>query len=511
MNVPEFIDHFLQQTAPSAVMILGLGREGWSTYRLLRQHLPKLPIYCLDDAPLASLDQKWQKIFANEPLTQFVTAASLSGIELPATCTVFKTPGIPPENPLLAACERLKCTVSSNTQLFFELVTAYNQQTSEHHQLRTVGITGTKGKSTTTALTGAVLQACGMSSLIGGNIGIPPLDMLEQIPANAQQPLALVLELSCHQLAELTHSPQVAVIQGISAEHLDYYPTVWHYIAAKSAICRFQQSEDTVITSCDQPYSLALACLSQGKHLTYGQDSSATPKSVPIPTELRQLLPELPATIPLPPTPTSHLSTNNEIMVNDSILCSYSDLQLLGTHNQQNVLAAVTVAQALQLPLEGVAQALKDFQPLAHRLQLVAEKNGNKYYNDSLATTPEATKAALESLEDQPIILIAGGHDRHLDFSVLAEALITKPVKALILFPPSGENIVTALYRKNPTHHLLETVYKVQSMPEAVQIAKRLAKPGDTILLSPASASFGTFKDYQDRGDQFKAAVESEE
>ncbi len=511
MQYEQLTKEFIKINCSEPASIFGLGREGWSTYQFLRTQLPNLNIQLIDDQPLAALDLRWQTA-ATQSHTTFIQSTDLQATPASLAGTVlYKTPGIPPTHPLL---KKLPSTLrrSSNTQLFLDFVQFANSQLSASQQIKTIGVTGTKGKSTTSSLIAAALHESQYAPLLGGNIGKSPLDLISELdacPTGSQR--AMVLELSCHQLAELTLSPHVAVIQNITPEHLDYYPTVWHYVAAKSGIVRSQQPSDTVITCNEFELPHALACLSPGSHITYQVTTqNGLQSQMNIAPELRTLLPTLPATVPHPPTPRVQCQTDL-LRIDSRDFGSIDQLQhslkLFGMHNRYNILAAVTVGVVLAVEPERILKGLLTFKPLAHRLQLIADKNGIRYINDSLATTPEAAAAAIASFAESPVILIAGGHDRHLDFAPLVDALMQHRVKGLVLFPPTGEQISAALHKRHPGSVLGETQFKVQSMPEAVQVATRLAKPGDVVLLSPASASFGTFKDYQDRGEQFAVAV----
>ncbi len=511
MQYTNLIQAFTQQHCNQPTVIFGLGREGWSTYHFLHTHLPDLQILLLDDQPLEKLPDNWQDA-VKQPSVKFWQSNTVPSEDLlPNAAVVYKTPGVPPDHQVLIQLTSSAFKHSSNTQLFLECIQFCNQKQPTQKQIQTIGITGTKGKSTTASLIAAALSRSPYTPILGGNIGRPPLDLttdLQSVPDTTQP--AVILELSCHQLADLSISPHIAVIQEITPEHLDYYQSVWHYVAAKSGIVRSQLASDTVVTCTEHKLPLLLASLTTGTHITY-QVSSITPTlESATPAELQALVPKLPAI--LPPTPTPRVHCNADSLLIDaqavgSIETLQTELKLAGMHNRYNLLAAITACIVLGVPYEQILTGLHTFEPLLHRLQLVAEKNGVRYINDSLATTPEAAAAAIASFADSPVVLIAGGHDRHLDFTPLVDTLLTHTVKGLVLFPPTGELISETLHKRHPGTLLGETQFKVQTMPEAVQVASKLAKSGDVVLLSPASASFGTFRDYQDRGEQFAAAV----
>jgi len=379
---------------------------------------------------------------------------------------------------------------SSNTQMLFDWVA--DQSKLEKASITTIGITGTKGKSTTTAIMTAVLEdALGKNRVyLGGNIGIPPLEIVTQMsetlaaaPELSQEALYVVLELSCHQLSDLTISPNLAVIQAITPEHLDYYDTVEEYVAAKSAITRYQTARDTVVYFEPNARAGELARLSPGKKIAFS----------------RETLTELAAADSL-----------------TSPLLDEDQMRLKGSHNVINALPALVVAHHLGLKVGRAAAAARHFPGLPYRLQHIATVDGVNFYNDSLATTPESAAAAIGSFPDESVILLAGGHERNLSFEPLAQAILDHRVKALSLFPITGKRITAAIeaylqektyLQKSAKKTTLPPSIEAHSMIEALDFALTHAQAGDTVLLSPGCPSFGVFKDYADRGNQFNDYV----
>jgi UDP-N-acetylmuramoylalanine--D-glutamate ligase len=259
------------------------------------------------------------------------------------------------------------------------------------------------------------------------------------------------------------HSPHIAVVQAITPEHLDYYLNFEEYINAKASIAEYQTEQDTVYYNGDSETAEMVAELSRGKQVKFKlKKSLVEPEKMLIP----------------------------------------------GLHNVLNATPAVLIAKQLGIKPKESLRKVYSFAGLPHRLQLVAEQNSVRFYNDSLSTTPEAAMAAVESF-DGPVVLIAGGYDRGLGYielgAFLAKAALGNKLHGLIYFSPSGERIVDAIAMYDPT--LILPMIEVETMAEAVAEAKALAEPGDTVLMSPASASFGRFKDYADRGEQFVKAV----
>lgn len=463
----------IDRLAQHHIVIFGLGREGLSTYRFVRQYLPTHPISLIDDQPLTQLDPQWTTFLNQDSALSYQSTHAVNN--LPVNSVIVKTPGIPLTNPLLIQIRQTELPTTSNVQLFFDVVT----QLKSNQKITVIGITGTKGKSTTTAAIHHLLQTAGQQTWLGGNIGVAALDLLKNTPTlDSSQPLFVVLELSCHQLDDLHTSPDVAVIQNIVPEHLDYYGSFERYVQAKSHITQFQTSDDSVIFNTDYEIPRQLAELSPGEKLLF-----ATTKTKP-------------------DTSVSAWRQGSWLVLNGQKVIKVQDLPVLGDHNLENVLPAVVIGGKIGLPVAEIAAALKTFKPLPHRLELVTEKNGVKYVNDSLSTVPEAAMAALKAFPRQPVILIAGGYDRGQDFGELADYILQANVKALILFPATGEHIAAEL--RNRGGHSLP-MYHVHTMRTAMEKANEMSKPGDVVLLSPASASFGGFKDYRDRGEQFSS------
>ncbi len=448
----------LETLKTQKILILGLGREGLSSYRYLRQNLPDQELWLYDDASIQELDEAWKGLLEDDRAAHVVSGLQpLQGQEI---SLIIKSPGLPPNHPVLTWAKAEALKVTSNTQLLFDFLTTFKPE------VLTIGVTGTKGKSTTTSLIYHVLKSGGLSAFLGGNIGVPPLDLVSQLEAADATELAyVVLELSSHQLDDLSTSPQIAVVQNIVPEHLDYYGSFERYLEAKAHITRFQNSSDAVIFNADYPLPKQLAELSPGEKLAFTTDS--LPKNIPV----------------TPP-----------------------ELPLLGKHNLENVFPAMIIGERVGLQPEVIASALKTFKPLPHRLELAGEVNGVKYYNDSLSTVPESAIAALSAFKDQTIILLAGGFDRGLEFEDLTRAILAHPVKSLMLFKPTGERMAQLIHQQAGGHQE-PTIFFPKSMSEAVQESAKMARPGDIVLMSPASPSFGQFKDYADRGEQFKKAV----
>lgn len=415
------------------VLLLGYGREGKSTEKFLRLRYPNLKIEVADQ----SQGKKYLEKLRYAQL-------------------VIKTPGISPHLPEIVAAKKHGIIFTSSTQLFFELCKG-----------KIIGVTGTKGKSTTASLIYHILQTNGVPSVLVGNIGNPALDQLTEITPGTQ----VVFELSSHQLMDLTCSPHIAVLLNVVPEHLDYYIDFAEYVAAKLNITQFQKTADSII---------------------FVAKTSAVEEQIRKVSGAGTLIPL--STQDIQQGPWSHLTAQEN--------------PLKGQFNWENIASAWEVCRQVGLSDEKIQTVLKSFQPLEGRLELVEGKsfNGIYFYDDRLATVPEATIAALTTLGDQVSTIFLGGADRHQDFAALGQAIVTSQVRTVILFPQTGDriwkSILTAnLHKKNIQHFFLE------SMDEAVRLAYAHTPAGKAVLMSNASPSFGLFKDYQDKAQQYHQAI----
>lgn len=476
------IHDYITQFSDKEIVILGLGREGLSTYEFLRSHLTHKKFWLIDEKGLPDLDDRWLEISNSDNNVHF--SSHLDHIELQDApgVIVFKTPGMPPHNKLITQAIEIKASFSSNTDLFFTVIDLINANLpSENKKIKTIGVTGTKGKSTATAMIGHVLTTAGVHSFLGGNIGIAPLSMVENLLSTAQHnisshPVFAVLELSCHQLNDIAHSPNYAVILDVTQEHLDYYRSFNEYVLAKSHICTHQTRNDFAIFDSELYIPKKIAHQGEAQQLTFNYKRN---------------------------------TQDNWITYNGEQIADLDTLPLIGEHTVNNALPAVVLSKHLGIENHLIAQGLQSFKSLPHRLELVAQRDGISFYNDSLSTTPVATIAAIKSFKNNSIILIAGGFDRGLDYAELAQAIIDHQIKQLVLFPDTGEIILEEVEKRLQNNMGTLTYAHVSSMQRAVQIAKENAKSGDIVLLSPASASFNLFENYQDRGEQFRKFVTS--
>lgn len=331
-----------------------------------------------------------------------------------------------------------------------------------------IGVTGSKGKGTTCSLIASILEEAGKKVWLVGNIGKPSLDILEQVSPDD----VVVYELSSFQLWDLERSPHTAVVLFIEKEHLDVHRSMEEYVEAKGQIARHQTEQDILIYKSHNEYTQQIADGSKAIKVSY------------------------------PSPQTAHVE--NGVFFNGTTqICSIDALQLPGVHNLDNAVAAIDAVWAYVQDPAVIETGLRAFKGLPHRLAYVKTVNDVAYYDDSIATTPTSAVAALRAFGDKQKVIILGGSSKGADFSELALELTMHQVRA-ILIGDEAKNIAMACERAHFTN------YEIMENATAELFTKRaaeLAQPGSVVLLSPASASFGLFKNYADRGDQFIAAV----
>jgi UDP-N-acetylmuramoylalanine--D-glutamate ligase len=373
---------------------------------------------------------------------------------------IVRSPIVHPASIEAANTPEILSKVTSNTNEFLRVCPTKN----------IIGVTGTKGKGTTTTLIAKILEADGKRVHLGGNIGTPPLDLLK----NTIQPDDwVVLELANFQLIDLAYSPHIAVCLMVVPEHLDWHHDMAEYVTAKQQLFRWQTNEDYAIYYSYNEYSQAIVSISPGTKIPY----MVTPGA---------------------------FVENELITMAGQTICSTHELKLLGVHNQQNVCAAVTAVWQITQNVDAIKAVLTSFGGLEHRLEPVRELNGVSYYDDSFGTTPETAIVALDAFL-QPKVIILGGSDKGATYDELAVAVSRSNIRKVILIGEQAPSIQQALEAAHVTNFMAGG----SSMSEIVATARSVAQEGDVVLLSTGCASFDMFKNYRDRGDQFKQAVKS--
>lgn len=372
---------------------------------------------------------------------------------------IVRTPGLPPQH-ILAANPSVENKITSGTNEFLRACPTQN----------VIGITGTKGKGTTSTLTAKILEAAGKKVWLGGNIGVPALSFIHEIKPDDW----VVLELSSFQLTDLRYSPHIGVCLMMVPEHLNWHTDFQDYANAKRNLFTHQTPEDTAIYFAENETSQTIASASPGKKLPYFASPGAYVEG-------------------------------GFIKIENQPICQTNEIQLLGEHNWQNVCAAITATWQVTHNTEAIKSAVTTFTGLPHRLEFVAEQNGVRYYNDSFASTPDACVAALHAIPGSKVMII-GGFDRMLPIDHLITALAEPQasLKAAIFIGASAGRLASTAQTMGLTNYI---VSESKSIFDIVQLARQHAQAGDSIILSPGFPSFDMFKNFEERGDQFKQAI----
>lgn len=439
------------------ILILGFGKEGRSTYNFLRKIFPDKILAVADkfSEHLGLEEDKKVEIFSGE---NYLNVCGDYDV-------VIKSPGISLNHNNYPFD---KSKVTSQTDIFLKL---FSQQT--------IGITGTKGKSTTTSLIYHTLKIADNNVVLVGNIGIPPFDMIDKINDKTR----IVFEMSSHQLEYVSVSPAISILLNIFEEHLDHYASYRDYQIAKFNIARFQKEGDSFIYNMDNDLVSGLVKEFDLKGNIYGFSAYCKPQQG---TYINDSV-------------IMFVTKDEEIPV-FSIL---EPIALKGLHNIKNMMAAVNVFKMLGISNDIIRKSFCSFKGLPHRLEYVGEYNGVKYFNDSISTIPQATIAALKALNNVQT-LILGGFDRGIDYSVLTDFLLNNAPATLIFMGEAGIKIQKGL--KDAGFTGSEMIF-ADNMEEVVEISKAKTPKGSICLLSPAAASYDRFKNFEERGELFKFYV----
>ena len=416
------------------ILILGMGREGRSSLRYLRTRVPS--------AKVMLADQNDPHIDGCGGFYGADYLEHMDGFDL-----VLKSPGIPFVGVTIPDGVEITC----QTDLFLRFSGCV-----------CVGVTGTKGKTTTSTLIHEVLDVAGAPNVLAGNIGVPVLDVIDESAGKIA-----VLELSCHQLEFMRASPHVAVFTNLYAEHLDHYDGFEGYADAKMHITRYQTADD---------------------YLIYGDVEGLREYLAGQPIRARTI-------------PVGYDADRDDAFLHRLGTCN---ARLVGKHNAQNTFFAAAAARALGVPDDAIERGVRQFGGIEHRMEPVGTFRGVRFVNDSIATAPEVVLLELEALGDVDTLLF-GGLDRGLDYSAFVRALSENPVRNLIGLPQTGHAICDALEEA----HADKTLYKAADMEDAVRAAYRLTARAKTCLFSPAAASYNVYKNFEEKGRHFKELVKT--
>ena len=450
-------------------MIIGAARQGLALARYLAQHGS---IVTLSDNQSKTQMASEIENMQNLPVTWALGGHPLD--LLSGTDFVSVSGGVPLSIPILIEAQKLGIALINDSQVFMEACPC-----------KVVGITGSAGKTTTTALVGSIgtthaqIKNSPYKIWVGGNIGNPLVEQVDEM----EEEDVVILELSSFQLEIMTKSPNIAAILNITPNHLDRHGSMQVYTEAKSRILTYQQASDIAVLNRDDQGSWDLVDHVKSHLLTFGRS--------------------------VPPR-----NTNGTFIKRDHIylqiegdqikLLPLEWIHLRGEHNLYNVLAACVISVGASFALPAIQEAVDAFEGVPHRLELVSNKNGVNWYNDSIATAPERSMAAIRSFDD-PLILLAGGRDKKLPWEDFA-TLVKQRVNHLICFGECADLIINVVGQVEDGQKPL-SITRCDGLEQAVKTAASIALPGDCVLLSPGGTSFDEFKDFEERGDYYRKWV----
>lgn len=436
------------------IVILGFGMEGEASYRFLRRNFPEKQLFIADRN--INLLEKKIDLMEDANLEVSLGENYLNGIE--EYDLILKAPGISLKD---VDISKFQNKITSQLELFLEFF-----------DICSIGITGTKGKSTTSSLMYKILIDQKKDAYLLGNIGEPIFNDIESFTENT----IAVIELSSHALEYVKRSTKIGIILDIYEEHLDHYKSLEKYIEAKFNLAKYQTSEDYLIYNFDNQFM-------NKYNFEYKENDYAVSLDN------------------IPNTKNKVFLKDNFIYCNEEKCMDINEkMNLKGMHNINNIMFILGVCQILNLDIKKVINSIKEFKPLEHRMEFVANINGVDYYNDSIATIPESTIDAVNAIKNVNTIIV-GGKDRGVNLSELINFLKTSNIENIICLPKTGEYIKEGLESSN------KKVYFTNELEEAVNIAKKVTKKNTVCLLSPAASSYGYFKNFEERGRLFKKYV----
>ncbi len=434
----------LEHLKNKKIAIVGFGREGKSTYKFIRKYLNNQELEILDgNEKLLELNEELK----NDKNLKIITGKNyLDNLE--KYDLIIKSPGV-----------KFK---DLDISKFEDKITSQLGLTLDFYKQNVIGITGTKGKSTTTSLIFKVLKDQGYDAYLLGNIGIPIFDYIEKFNENSK----LVIEMAALQLEYVKTSPHIGIILNLFEEHLDFFKSKEHYFLAKLNMFKYQDNSDYGL------YTSSNETLDK-----YVQNGNYITNLIDINKEFK-------------------IENNYVIYDNKKIYDSNSERLLLGKHNLTNIMFVLRLSELLKLDLQKTINTINQFKPLEHRMEYVATINGVKYYNDAIATIPEATINCVEALKDVDTIIF-GGMDRGIDYNDLIDFFNKSKIKNFICMPDTGYKIGKEIKSKN--------VYMVETLEDAVKKAKEVTK--NICVMSPAASSYNAFKNFEEKGRIYKELV----
>lgn len=433
------------------ILILGFGKEGLSTYNLIRKYLKEPHLYIADMEP--NFEKKYDFLVNDVNVTTISGSNYLDNLN--DYDIIMKSPGIS-----FAGLDTTEFSHKIKSQLELLL---------EFFNVFTIGITGTKGKSTTSSLIYNILKEQNVNCMFLGNIGTPVFDYIDIIQEN----MTIILEMSSHQLEYMELSPNISILLNIYEEHLDHYESFEKYAEAKCNIFKYQNTSDYFLYNSDNEFLNKLI-----KH------TNATTYKV---------------SLKKPNNCNIYLNKNKVYFNNKPIYDTSTPRNLVGDYNLNNIMFALGLSEILNLDINKTIECINKFKTLPHRLELVGKYDDVLYYDNSIGTVPMATIEAIEALKYVDTLII-GGMDRGIDYKDFIEYLNHSHINNIICMPKTGHDISKKLNK--------EKCYIVETLEEAVNIAKKVTQKGKICLLSPTAASYGFFKNFEEKGNLFKKLVQ---
>ncbi len=447
-------DAYFRSLTDKKIVVLGLGVSNRPLVRLLLTY--GCTVTGCDRTPRENLDAEVLEL-EEQGCTLRVGDGYLDDL---TADIVFRTPGMHPGNPTLESLRAAGAQITSEMEVFFELCPC-----------KIIGVTGSDGKTTTTTLIAKMLEAAGKTVWLGGNIGTPLLPVCDQM----QPEDIAVVELSSFQLMDMKRGAHIAVVTNLAPNHLDVHKDMDEYVEAKKNIFRFQNPEDTLILNADNTITAGFS--GNGATRFFARVGK----------------------------------TDSGVCLDGDMICrdgkpvlDKKDILLPGEHNVENYMAAILAVEGL-VEDETVRQVARTFGGVEHRIELVRVKDGVRFYNDSIASSPSRTIAGLKSFSNK-VLLIAGGYDKHIPYDVLGPE-ICRHVKTLFVNGATGAQIRAAAENAPEYMPGCPQIVDCADFADAVYKAAAAAEEGDTVLMSPASAAFDQFKNFMERGKYFKKLV----
>lgn len=460
--VNEKLEEFNKYLLGRKVAIIGLGVSNLPLLDYLYANNAKVKVFDekeIDSIPVEVMDKitkySMEFSFGQNSLSE------LKGFDL-----IFRSPSCLPTKEELVEEENRGALITTEIELLMEMCPC-----------KIIGVTGSDGKTTTTTLISEIIKNAGYNCCLGGNIGIPLFTKLNEIMPED----IVVLELSSFQLMGMQVSPQISVMTNVTPNHLNIHKDYQEYIDAKKNIFKYQNEDGILVLNHDNEITRRCAREAKGNVIFYSGKEKLE---------------------------NGYIVDENVIKECDEKIRKHilntSDLIIRGQHNFENICAAIAATKTL-VPIDEAIKTIKEFKGVEHRIELVRKINEVKWYNDSASSSPTRTLSGLNAF-DEEIILIAGGYDKNLDYTPLAKPIINK-VKALILIGQTSDKIFKAVKEELDVQNKNLDIYQCDTLEQTVELAKGIAKPGQIVLFSPASASFDMFKNFADRGSKFKNLV----